>query len=181
MDELKQSTAEPGQGPDFAKAWANEPEPSNLPKMIGIAAVLVSAIVAAVFFLSPEPEAARPAVAHPYSEQITFSDIKMNEVENFAGGNVTYIEGRITNGGDKTVTAATVESTFRNALGEVVQTDKQALKVFGDVGLYEDAVDVRNAPLKPKETRVFRLAYDRVSADWNQGYPELHVSSVSVQ
>ena len=181
MEEPKQTNSD-RPAPNFEASWAREPEPSTLPKMVGIAVVLVAVVVGLIFFLSPKPQPASVgAESHPYGEQLLFLELKMSEVENFAGGNVTYIEGKVVNNGDKTLKAATVESIFRNSLGEVVQTDKQNLKVFSDVGLYQDAVDVRNAPLQPKEARPFRLAYDRISADWNQQYPELRISSASVE
>jgi len=43
-----------------------------------------------------------------------------------------------------------------------------------------DILDLRSAPLKPGASADFRLTIEgSISADWNQGYPEVRISSVS--
>ncbi len=147
--------------------------------------LLLLAIAALLFLTRPEgapgPAAPAPAGPHAYGAKLEFSDLKMTEVENFVGGNVTYLEGQLANRGDRTLSGASVEVVFRNSLGEVVQKDTLAVRVHQQVGTYTDVVDLRAAPLKPGGTRGFRLTFDHVSADWNHVYPELTVVAVSFQ
>jgi hypothetical protein len=37
------------------------------------------------------------------------------------------------------------------------------------------------APLGPGQTRTFRLIFDRVSKQWNQGYPELEITAITTK
>ncbi len=127
------------------------------------------------------PVAPAAVTPHAYGEKLQITGLKMTEVENFVGGNVTYLEGNLINGGDRTVTGASVQVIFRNSLGEVAQKELLAVKVHQQVGTYTDVVDLKAAPLKPGESRGFRLTFDHVTADWNRVYPELTVVAVTFQ
>jgi hypothetical protein len=113
---------------------------------------------------------------------VKVSDIKLSAAQNFVGGTVTYVEGRITNAGDRTVTGATAEVIFRNSLGEVVQREDIPVRVLVWQGPDRDILDLRSAPLRPGSTADFRLTIEgTISADWNQGYPEVRIVSLSTQ
>lgn len=146
---------------------------------------LLLGIAALIFLTRPDASSRRGAAAaagpHAYAEKLEFADLKMTEVKNFVGGSVTYLEGRLTNGGEGTVTGVSVEVVFRNSLGEVAQKETLAVKAHQQVGPYTDVVDLRAAPLQPGESRGFRLTFDHISADWNGAYPELTVVAVSFQ
>ena len=90
------------------------------------------------------------------------------------GVSVSYLDGKITNVGSKTVTGATVEVVFRNSLGEIVQRETLPLMLY-HTGLagFPDVAPLSAAPLMPNQTRDFRLTFEHISADWDQGYPEL--------
>jgi hypothetical protein len=104
----------------------------------------------------------------------------MAAAQNFVGGTVTYVEGKITNAGDKTVIGAVAEVIFRNSLGEVVQKEHIPIRVLVFQGPDRDILDLRSAPLKPGASADFRLTIEgTISADWNQGYPEVRIASVS--
>ena len=81
-------------------------------------------------------------------------------VGNLAGGKVTYIDGHITNCGNKTVTGISVQVLFRNAANEVAQNETQAMKWIRTRDPYIDLEPVSAAPLKPGEGRDFRLIFD---------------------
>ena len=117
---------------------------------------------------------------NPYADKLQVSNVKMSAAQNFVGGTVTYVEGRITNTGDKTVSGAVAEVLFRNSLGEVVQREQIPIRVLVFQGPDRDILDLRSAPLKPGASADFRLTIEgSISADWNQGYPEVRISSVS--
>jgi len=117
---------------------------------------------------------------NPYADKLQVSNVKMAAAQNFVGGTVTYVEGKITNTGDKTVSGAVAEVIFRNSLGEVVQKEQIPIRVLVFQGPDRDILDLRSAPLKPGASADFRLTIEgSISADWNQGYPEVRISSVT--
>ncbi|MGA8490991.1 MAG: DUF2393 family protein [Terriglobales bacterium] len=152
---------------------------SNLrPILFGVALVVVVVGVIALLTRSSPKGATAP---HPYAANLKFSDLKMSAAENFVGSSVTYIDGTVTNTGDKTVTHAIVHVAFKNSLGEVVQADDVPLHVLQTSGPYPDAVDLQLSPLAPGQDKTFRLTFEHISADWNQAYPDLQVTEVSLK
>jgi hypothetical protein len=173
----------------MAEAQTPTPEPfSRTPPESGssmwIAVIVGIAVVAAIIGLLAwfgRAKATGPA-PNPYISKLQISDVKMAAAQNFVGGTVTYVEGKITNAGDKTVTSATAEVTFRNAMGQVVQKEDLPVRVLVYQGPDRDIMDLRSAPLKPGATADFRLTIEgSISADWNQGYPEVQIVSVTTQ
>jgi hypothetical protein len=152
---------------------------SNLrPILLGVALVLgVVGIIALLTRGSPRST----TIAHPYAASLKLSDLKMSAAENFVGASVTYIDGAITNTGDKTVTHAIVHVAFRNSLGEVAQAEDVPLHVLQTTGPYPDAVDLSLSPLGPGQSKPFRLTFEHISSDWNQAYPDLQVTDVTVK
>lgn len=151
---------------------------------IGIAVALLAAIVGAAFFVSQRPAPPTPAAEtplHPYAAHLSLTELQMSTAQNFVGATVTYLEGKVSNTGNKLVSGATVESIFRNSLGELVQKEAQPLMYIHARKPYTDVSDLRSNPLKPGETREFRLTFDHVSADWNRQLPELRITAVSFQ
>jgi hypothetical protein len=152
---------------------------SNLrPILLGVALVLV--VVGAIALLtrgSPK----NTTTPHPYASNLKLSDLKMSAAENFVGASVTYIDGTVTNTGDKTVGHASVHVAFKNSLGEVAQAEIVPLHVLQTGGPYPDAVDLNLSPLAPGQGKPFRLTFEHISSDWNQAYPDLQVTDVSVK
>jgi len=145
---------------------------SWMPVAIGAAVILIGLIVA--FLLSRnQPKPTGPLPEDPYSAYLKVSDMKASEAKNFAGSSVYYLEGNIANSGPKTVTGAIVEAVFRNSLGEVVDDQKQQLMIIVQRPGYADAVPLAQNPLTPNMQADFRLTFEHISADWNQGVPEI--------
>ena len=152
---------------------------SNLrPILLGVALVII--VVGAIALLNRgNPRGA--SAPHPYAANLKPSDLKMSAAENFVGASVTYIDGNVTNSGDKTVTHAIVHVAFKNSLGEVAQAEDVPLHVLQTNGPYPDAVDLSLSPLAPGQSKPFRLTFEHISSDWNQAYPDLQVTDVSVK
>jgi hypothetical protein len=145
-----------------------------------VAGVAVVAIVVGLLVWLGGGKRSASQAPNPYAEKLQVSNVKMAAAQNFVGGTVTYVEGRITNTGDKTVTGAVAEVIFRNSLGEVVQKEQIPIRVLVWQGPDRDIFDLRSAPLKPGTNADFRLTIEgSISADWNQGYPEVRIASVS--
>jgi hypothetical protein len=145
---------------------------------IGVALVLAALVVITLITRSGDKGGANP---HPYASNVKLSDLKMSAAENFAGSTVTYLDGNMTNQGDKTVIRALARVIFRNSLGEVAQQEDVPLRVLSTGGPYLDAVDLSTSPLGPGQSKPFRLTFEHVTADWNQAYPDMQVVDVSVK
>jgi hypothetical protein len=157
---------------------AEERDSSRL--IIGIAVVVViGGALAAAFLLRQPPKAAK--TASPYIASLKLSDFKMSAAENFIGATVSYVDGTITNSGDKTVTHAVVEVVFQDSMGQLAQREELPLRVLKTSGPYPEAVDLDVSPLAPGQTQHFRLTFDSISAQWNRQYPAMRVTDVAVK
>jgi len=145
------------------------------------ATVIVLALLAIYVFGRPKAPPAPPAIA-PYAEFLQVGDLKLSAAENFVGGSVSYLDGKIANVGQEIVNGITVEAVFRNSMGQVVQTESQPLMLYhtGMAGI-PDVAPLSAVPLTPNTTRDFRLTFEHISADWNQGYPELRFTQVTTK
>jgi hypothetical protein len=143
----------------------------------GAAVVLVLIGVFVLLGRSSPPDANVKA-ADPYLAKMQVSSLHMATAQNFAGSSVTYIEGRITNGGDRKITAARVEVLFKNSLGEIAQKEMLAVTVLLPNVPYVDYGPIEQAPLGPAQARDFRLTLEHVSADWDGQIPQVKVVSV---
>lgn len=150
------------------------------PIIIGAAAVVV-VIVLVIVFTRGGPTNSAPSTVDPYAASLAVSDVAMSTAANFAGQQVTYIEGKITNHGSKTVNGATMQILFRDSLGQVAQKETQRVMVITTRQPYVDTAPLSSAPLKAGQTKDFRLTFEHVSADWNMQVPELTITRVSTQ
>jgi hypothetical protein len=148
--------------------------------IIVIAVTAVIAVMLAVALLMRQPPKAVKAPSL-YVASLKLSDFKMSAAENFIGATVSYVDGTITNAGDKTVTHAVVEVVFQDSLGQLAQREELPLRVLRTTGPYQEAVDLSVSPLAPGQTQRFRLTFDSISAQWNRQYPEIRVTDVAVK
>jgi hypothetical protein len=157
---------------------AEERDSSRFIIAIAVAGVIV--VMLAVAFLLREPPKA-PKPVSPYISSLKFSDFKMSAAENFVGATVSYIDGTVTNSGDKTVTHLVVEVIFNDEIGQLAQREEVPLRLLRTTGPYPEAVDLSVAPLIPGQAQPFRLTFDSISAQWNRQYPEIRVTDVTVK
>ncbi len=156
------------------------PVESQRPWIGIIAGVLVVALVIGALVWFGSRGRSNAQTPNPYVDKIQVSGVKLAAAQNFVGGTVTYVDGKITNLGDKTVNGAIAEVLFRNSLGEVVQKEQIPMRVLVWQGPDRDILDLRSAPLKPGAAADFRLTIEgSISADWNQGYPEIRITTVT--
>jgi hypothetical protein len=149
-------------------------------RAIVIAVVAVLALVLAVTILLRQPPKAAK-VPQPYIASLKLGDFKMSAAENFIGATVSYLDGTISNTGDKSVTRVTVEVTFTDSMGQLAQREEVPLRVLKNGGAYTDAVDLTATPLAPAQTQPFRLTFDSISAQWNHKIPEVKITDASVK
>lgn len=146
--------------------------------VLGVALVVVVVVTASLLLRTDSKIANAPPA---YAANIKFSDMKMSAAQNFVGATVTYLDGTVTNTGDKTVRHAMVSVDFKDSLGQIVQAEDVPLRILQTSGPYPEAVDLSVAPLAPGQGRPFRLTFEHVTADWNHEYPELRVTEVAVR
>jgi hypothetical protein len=152
-----------------------------LPLAIAAGVVLVVAIVAIFSLEHGKKGPTVTPVSAPldaYAASLPVSGIQMSESANLAGGKVTYVDGILTNAGQKTVSAVTVQILFRNYAQEVVQNDTQPLKLIRTRDPYVDLETVAAAPLKPGDKKAFRLSFDGISPNWDGAFPEIRILKV---
>jgi hypothetical protein len=145
---------------------------------VAVAAVIVIALAAA-FLLRAKPRTA--SGPPPYAASLKLSDFKMSAAENFVGATVSYVDGTVTNSGDKTVTHAMVQVNFKDDMGQLAQREEIPLQVLKTDGPYPEAVDFRVSPLVPGQSKTFRLTFEGISAQWNHQYPEIQITDVTVK
>jgi hypothetical protein len=143
-----------------------------------VAAVLLLAAALAAILLFSGGGQQHPNVPPPYAANVKLTNVHMITAENFIGSHVTYIEGSVTNAGDKTLAGATVEVVFRNSLNEIVQMEDVPVMVLRSSNPYRDFANLRDVPLAPGQSKDFRLAFEHISADWNQQYPQIRMIDV---
>ena len=168
MDSLIEPSANP----------TTERESSLRPILIGIVVVgIVVAILALIF----RAEQKKPIPPPPYAANLKFSDLKASAAQNFVGATISYLDGAITNAGDKTVIHAVVQVTFKDDMGQMAQREELPIRVLRTGGPYDEAVDLNYSPLAPGESKPFRLTFENISAQWNHAYPDLQITQVSVK
>lgn len=145
------------------------------PVLIGVALVVV---VVGIIVLVVHEQPKGPPIPASYAPNLKISDIKMSAAENFVGATVSYLDGTITNAGDKTVIHASVRVVFKDDMGQTVGDENVPIHVLQTSGPYPDAVDLSAAPLAPGQGKTFRLTFESISSQWNHQYPELQVTDV---
>ena len=148
---------------------------------MAIGAIFLAVVVGLAILLASGKPRASSTAPPAYAAQISLSDLKVSQVQNFVGGTVTYLDGTVNNSGDKTVTAASVEAVFKNSLGQVVQQEQQPLKILRRSGPYPEALNLLMAPLQPRQQAEFRLIFEHISADWNQQLPAVRITTLTAK
>lgn len=157
---------------------SEERDSSRLTIVIAIAVVVGIAITAALLLRSQPRAASGPP---PYAANLKLSDFKMSAAENFVGHTISYVDGTITNSGDKTVIHIMVRVNFKDDMGQLAQREDVPMQVLKTDGPYPEAVDFSVSPLAPGQGKPFRLTFESISAQWNHQVPEIRVTDVSIK
>lgn len=157
--------SEPGQSQD---------EKRSLPVGVIVALAFVAVVLVGVYLLvgrqsgsSAPGEPSQQAVA--YADQLSVGELRMSAEENFLGQQVIYLDGKLTNRGNKTIRRLQVRLFFRDSLNQVVLREDQ------------EVIKARSASLAPGEAREFRLLFDRIPDSWNQQVPQFQLVALELQ
>ncbi len=151
---------------------------------IAAGALIVVVIVVLLVVLGRNPQQTQQEQPQPpYASNLHISDLKLSAAENFVGATVSYLDGKIANTGNQTVTGCRIEAVFRNSMGQIVQKETQPLMILHTrTGYgYQDLMPLSAAPLQVNQVQDFRLTFEHISADWDHGYPELRVVSLALK
>lgn len=151
---------------------------------IAAAAVIVVAVIVIVLLQHGQTRATVTPISappDPYAVNLPITNVVMSESSNIAGGKVTYIDAHITNNGSKTVTGVWAQVLFRNVANEVAQNETQPLKWIRTRDPYVDLEPTASAPMKPGDSRDFRMIFDTVTPGWNGAYPEIRIVRVDAK
>jgi hypothetical protein len=118
------------------------------------------------------------AAADPYAAKLPITNLQMSEATSFSGAKVTYVDGQVTNNGDRILNAITVQVGFHSDVGQFAQRLALPLSLIRTREPYIDTQPVSAAPIEPGQTRDFRLIFDTVPPEWNLQYPEIRIISV---
>ena len=163
------------------------PEAPKERNWVVIGLVAAVAIVALALLLLPRssgnkaPVTPASAPLDPYAATLTISRLQLSTAENPLGAQQLYIDGRIANTGDKTVTAATVQILFRDFNREVAENETQPLRLIRTRLPYIDVQPVSAAPIKPGASADFHLIFDSVVQEWDGAYPDIRLVHVETQ
>ena len=159
----------------FGSGRATQEEGRNWTPMIVGAVLVVVAVALIVIFTRNKPVSNTP---DPYAANVQISDVHMATAQNFAGGSVTYIEGTLSNAGNKKITGARVQVTFRNSLNEIVDDPVLPVMALQPDTPIVDYGPMDRAPIGPGQKRDFRITLEHISADWNGQVPQIKVVGV---
>ncbi|MGH9583651.1 MAG: DUF2393 family protein [Bryobacteraceae bacterium] len=140
-----------------------------------VPSVVIAAVIAGLIFWfaymsrpAPRPEEMQPpsSAEQTYAPHIFFSGLAMTAAENLMRQRVVEVRGDIANHGPRAITSVSVDCTFSSIQGNQVYRERQF------------AFASKTNPLKPGETRPFRLAFDQLPDNWDQALPRLTVARI---
>jgi len=117
----------------------------------------------------------------PYANRLPLSHLHVSQASNFAGDQLTYVEGTITNRGNRTVTAITARVQFPTDSGDHPQVELVPFNLVRTTQPYVDTEPLSAAPLKPGTSQDFRLIFDDVSPAWNQQVPQIQLEDIATR
>ena len=158
-------------------AGAKDPDTRSFTPWL-IAGVVVLLIVGVLLFSSRSHKDTNSAAPDAYAAKIAIGAIALSQSSNMAGSQITYVDGTITNQGDRVVTGIVVQTTFHEATGLTPQIESSNLNLIRTRDPYIDIQPVSANPIKPGESREFRLIFDRVTPEWDQKTPDIRVMRV---
>lgn len=135
------------------------------------ALVLIAALGGLVYLKRPGAEGPQSGPAFPearaYVSNLTLSDVSMKASENFMKQQVVEIEGKIANNGTRTIKSVEIYCLFRGVDGHEIYRERVPI------------LRSKAAPVKPNESRPFRLAFDNLPDGWNQAMPTLVIAQIT--
>jgi hypothetical protein len=93
----------------------------------------------------------------------------MARATNFLKQEFTYVAGTISNDGVQTIRAMEVAVEFRDDLNQVVLRETEVL------------IPPNAEPLPAGQRRPFQITLEHIPAEWNQQYPSINVTGLTLE
>lgn len=127
------------------------------------------------FFLLHGPaQPASPGALTPeakaYVKNLGLSEVNMEAKESYMKHTLVEITGKLTNKGDRGLRLVEINCVFYDPYGQLVLRER--VPIVKRTG---------GAPLKPGETRSFRLPFDSIPSSWNQALPQLVIARIDFE
>jgi hypothetical protein len=134
------------------------------------AAVMMSKSVHVMTPPAPPPMAFGPP-EQAYAPKIHYNNIQLSKSSNMLNQQFIYINGTVSNSGDKTIKRLQVSVDFCDDLANK------------HVALHQDApaIQTTDGPLEPGHQRDFSVTIDGYPKNWNQQMPLFHTSGLVLQ
>jgi hypothetical protein len=146
--------------------------PNRIPRglLVGAAATIV--LLAGILFYLSRPAHNGPAPpvsgeAKAYVSKLALSDVTMQATENFMKQRVVEIEGKIANQGNRNLGGIDVYCLFYDVNGREIHREKVPI------------LNEKGSPLRPGDSRAFRLPFDTLPEGWNQVMPKLVIAGIN--
>lgn len=146
-----------------------------------VASVVICGALGLAYWFGRPPASSTGTGVDPYAKYLVLGNVQVSQASNFAGDQLTYVDGTIENRGPRTVTAVTLQTVFANDSGEAPQVLQAPVSLIRSRDPYVDTEPISAAPLVPGKSQDFRLVFDNVSPMWNQRPPQLHVLHVETR
>ena len=163
----------------------HEPTQRSFPiAAVSSAGAVIAIVIAVLVALSSRHHVSNPNQAQPldaYADKLAFSQLAMSESTSLSGGKSTFLDGQITNKGPQTVSLVTVQVFFKNDEGMPPHMETLPVALIRTRQPYVDTQPLTANPLRPGETRDFRLIFESIPDNWNTQLPELHVVAVQAR
>lgn len=104
-----------------------------------------------------------------YAPQIKFSDFQLTRATNMLKTEITYVDGVITNTGNRGIVELEMNLDFRDLQGKIMFHDTRRLYGQGAT------------PLAAGEKRDFELAFENVPPGWDQRPPDITITGLHLQ
>jgi hypothetical protein len=144
----------------------------STPIVIGAVAVLLVGCAAAYLTFGPKPAPPPPPVltqeAKDYLDNLKLSDVGLQAAESYINSSVVEILGKVGNNGNRSVKLVQVYCVFQDVYQRQIR--RELATVVGKAG-----------PLRPGETKPFRLAFENPPQGWDQAMPKLVIAQIQFE
>ncbi len=127
----------------------------------------------------PAPEKLPPldGAARAYLGNITIENLQPSKWGNMLGQDVIYLDGTLTNTGDKKIIALELTIEFKDPYGILVKRE-----TFRPVGAPRaTGFSAFAPPLPAGASREFRAGFENIPPSWNQGTPSVRITGLLLE
>jgi hypothetical protein len=144
-----------------------------------IALIVAGVILACIIYALPRTPKAAPGPAagqvpdQPFGNELQMTGLRVAPAP---VGSQVYVYGEIENTGSTPVGQVTVDATFSDAQGHLLQRETRNLELLKSAN---GAPEVVTTPLKSGATTPFRVGFDSIPSSWDHQVPRMQIVHVS--